>query len=90
MNVFQKLVNSRKFWAFVTGLVTALAAAFQDGVITTEELWAVVGLVATYIFSIAFEDGMVARVNWNSVAPRAGVEQNITAETVNLKTQDKL
>jgi hypothetical protein len=57
-NVLKKFLFSRKFWAFIGGLVAVLAAAAQDGFFSTEEIKQVVWLVVGYIFSVAFEDGL--------------------------------
>lgn len=80
MNVLQKFLNSRKFWAFISGLLLVLSTSAQDGVFTPEEIRTIAGLVIGYILSVAFEDGMMARVNWNSLFP--GMAQFTTDSSV--------
>lgn len=58
--VLKKFVNSRKFWAFVMGLVTLLSAAFEDGVFSADEVKAISALIIGYIVSVAWEDGKFA------------------------------
>lgn len=73
MERFQSLIKSfffsRKFWVFIGGVVTYVTNATNDGVFTSIEGRELLLLFAAYIFSIAFEDGMSGRVNWNSLIP---------------------
>lgn len=68
MSLLKKFVNSRKFWATVVGFITVLSTALEDGTLSQGEVNALAGIIIGYVFSVAFEDGMTNRVNWNSVA----------------------
>lgn len=59
--VIENLLRSRKFWIFISGLLTLVGGSLQDGYISGDELNKIFGLFATYIISIAFEDGMSRR-----------------------------
>lgn len=53
------ILQSRKFWAFVTAFVGLGFASYQnDGVITAAEIEKLVYLVIAYIASVALEDGL--------------------------------
>lgn len=79
MSLLKKFVNSRKFWATVVGFITVLSTALEDGTLSQGEVNALAGIIIGYVFSVAFEDGMTNRVNWNSVAPTS---PPLTIETV--------
>lgn len=66
MSLLKKFINSRKFWATVVGFVTVLSTALEDGTLSQGEVNALAGIIIGYVFSVAFEDGMTNRVNWNS------------------------
>lgn len=90
MQRFGKLLSSfffsRKFWIFVGALVTFLNAATADGVWSAEETKQLVLLFATYIASIAFEDGVGNRVNWNSLLPPGVLTIPSAGETTKVQT----
>lgn len=66
LSLLKKFINSRKFWATVVGFVTVLSTALEDGTLSQGEVNALAGIIIGYVFSVAFEDGMTNRVNWNS------------------------
>lgn len=91
-NLLSSFVFSRKFWIFIGGVVTFITAATSDGVWTPQETKELIWLFIGYIGSIAFEDGMSARVNWNSLAgnkvlvqPEGGATATVQ-ESVNTTT----
>lgn len=58
MDKLTRLLQSRKFWAFIAALVGLVSASLQnDGVFSAEEIQAIAGLVIGYILSVAYEDG---------------------------------
>lgn len=60
-DVLKKFFYSRKWWAFAVGLVTLLSTAAEDGVFAPDEMQNIVLLIASYVASVAFEDGMSNR-----------------------------
>lgn len=76
--LWKKFLNSRKFWVALAGFVTLIGTSMEDGILTSEEILALAGIIITYIFSVAFEDGMSARVNWNSLTTPTTI---VTTET---------
>lgn len=78
-DVLKKFFFSRKWWAFAVGLVTLLSTAAEDGVFAPDEMQNIVLLIASYVASVAFEDGMSNR----SGAPVQVAE----AQSVNITEQ---
>lgn len=84
MELIKSFLNSRKFWIFMTGLITILGAAYQDGVISSDEITKL-GLYFTgYMASIAFEDGMSRRGGTGEVVIAPDLK---VGEVVETKTQ---
>lgn len=74
-------LHSRKFWIFMTGLITILGAAFQDGFVNSDELTKI-GLYFTgYMASIAFEDGMSRRGGTGEVTQQLEVGEKVESKT---------
>lgn len=87
MTVLKKFFGSRKFWATLVGFVTLLGTAMEDGVLTPDEINALAAIVIGYVVSVAFEDGMTNRVNWNGLISTTETVQEIpetgtTVETI--------
>lgn len=67
-------LQSKKFWAFVTGFVGLAFASYQnDGVITAGEIEKLVYLVIGYIASVALEDGLSNRNSTTTTVSTPGV-----------------
>ena len=82
----KKFLYSRKFWAFVAGLVTWFGASFEDGNFSVGEIQALVVIVGTYMGSVALEDGL-SNIN----APkRDNPLDKLTAEQIRTIYLDKL
>jgi hypothetical protein len=74
-DVLKKFFFSRKWWAFAVGLVTLLSTAAEDGVFAPDEMQNIVLLIASYVASVAFEDGMSNR---NSAPVQVAQAEQVT------------
>lgn len=60
-NKFVRVLQSRKFWAAVVGLVLILLSTWgQDPYPTDAVVTAIMGVVGAYVASVAYEDGKQA------------------------------
>ena len=71
------LVNSRKFWLMVWGLVQTVAGHYLK--IPADILFALDGLVAVLIASIAHEDAADKRADKMTVPPAEAATENLIA-----------
>ena len=84
MDVIKRFLSSRKFWAFLTGFVTLIGTAFEDGTISAQETQAISALVIGYIFSVAWEDSahahaagqVAAAATTQPTPPTVGIDAN--------------
>lgn len=54
----RKFLTSRKFWAFVAGMVTLLGASLEDGSFSVGEIQTLAATIIGYVGSVALEDGL--------------------------------
>lgn len=89
MELVKRFLLSRKFWAFITGLVTLVSASLEDGRFSPEEIQSIAAIVIGYVLSIAWEDGKrheaAGNITAATLTPPAPPAVGIDANTVNVQ-----
>lgn len=79
----RKFLTSRKFWAFVAGMVTLLGASLEDGSFSVGEIQTLAATIIGYVGSVALEDGLSNLNAPKRDAPHASQNlNNLTADQI--------
>ena len=84
---FQNLLQSRKFWASVVGLVAIFYTAYVSGSTLDSDVvvTAIMGIVAAYIGATSYEDAQHAKAE---ATVQAAAMQQPTSPTVGIDTNN--